>query len=144
MEKPAPAMTIDPAVRAELVRRALAVRQRAYAPYSHFHVGAAVLTASGTIYEGCNVENASYGLCICAERSAIAAAIAAGQRDLLAIAVVGGTDSPATPCGACRQVMVEFAPNMLVLMASPADPDHPQSTTAADLLPGYFSFGDNK
>jgi cytidine deaminase len=125
----------------ELLLRANEVRKNAYAPYSRFHVGASVLTSSGKVYQGCNVENASYGLCICAERNAIAAAVAAGERDFVALAVVGGDgEKPVTPCGACRQVMVEFAPELIVAMAGGAGIEKPLVKTAAELLPHYFIF----
>ena len=84
-------------------------RDNAYVPYSHFSVGAAVLTGSGEIFTGCNIENASYGLTVCAERNAIFAAVGAGYRDIKAICVVADTPLPVSPCGACRQVMAEFA-----------------------------------
>jgi cytidine deaminase len=99
----------------ELVAAAAAARERAYAPYSHFAVGAALRAADGAIYVGCNVENASYGLTICAERNAVAHAVASGARDLVALAVV--TENGVTPCGACRQVLVEFGPEMTVIVA---------------------------
>ena len=99
------ARRLDPA--AALVREARRVRARAYAPYSRFKVGAAVLTASGAVVSGCNVENASYGLSICAERAAIQRAVAQGHKRLRIIAVVGGRTG-VLPCGACRQVMHEF------------------------------------
>ena len=101
-------------VRDALVQAAIDVRQQAYAKYSQFLVGAAVLAADGKIYAGCNVENSSYGLTICAERAAVFNAIAAGQRQfqLLAIAAAGG----GTPCGACRQVLSEFAPDLPILL----------------------------
>jgi len=99
---------------AELIAAAAAVRERAYAPYSRFLVGAALRAADGTIFAGCNVENASYGLTICAERNAIAQAIAAGARDFTAVAVV--SENGVTPCGACRQVLVEFGPEMTVIV----------------------------
>lgn len=126
-------------VRDELIRQAIAVRERAYAPYSKFLVGAAVLTASGQTFLGCNVENASYGLTICAERSAVLAAVAAGERqfECLAIATQGG----ATPCGACRQVLLEFNPELPILIV---DADQPQNVVEAnlrDLLPGAFRLG---
>lgn len=96
-----------------LVLKALEMVGKAYAPYSHFQVGAAVRAASGAIYGGANVENASYGAAVCAERNAIAAAVNAGERRLTAIAVAGGRDGAVTdfcpPCGICRQVMREFA-----------------------------------
>ena len=99
---------------AALVAAAAAVRERAYAPYSRFPVGAALRAADGTIFAGCNVENASYGLTICAERNAIAQAVAAGVRDFTAVAVV--SENGVTPCGACRQVLVEFGPEMTVIV----------------------------
>ena len=99
---------------AELIAAAAAVRERAYAPYSRFLVGAALRAADGTIFAGCNVENASYGLTICAERNAIAQAVAAGMRDFTAVAVV--SENGVTPCGACRQVLVEFGPEMMVIV----------------------------
>ncbi len=138
------AQALSPAEEQRLLERAAEVRRQAYAPYSQFQVGAALLARSGNIYVGCNVENASYGLCICAERHAVGAAVAAGEREFVAIAVVAGTDKPATPCGACRQVLVEFAPSMVVLMATPDNLQQPQRATAADLLPGYFTLGDSK
>lgn len=97
-----------------LVAAARAVRRRAYAPYSGFHVGAAVL-AEGRIYRGANVENASYPLSVCAERNAVAAAVVAGRRRIEAVAVVAGEDDPTPPCGGCRQVLHEFGPEMLVV-----------------------------
>src|SRR4051794_33319409 len=89
-----------------LLRRALQVRERAYAPYSGYQVGAAIMSATGKIYTGCNVENASYGLTVCAERNAIFKAISEGEREFVAIAVV--TANGGSPCGACRQVIFEF------------------------------------
>lgn len=99
---------------AELVAAARQVRERAYVPYSHFAVGAALQALDGTIYTGCNVENASYGLTICAERNAIARAVAEGVRRFDMIAVV--TENGVTPCGACRQVLAEFGPEMTVVI----------------------------
>lgn len=98
-----------------LLQAARAVRLRAYAPYSKYQVGAAVLTSNGQVFTGCNVENAAYPSCICAERVAITSAIAAGSRGFVAIAVV--TENAGTPCGTCRQVMNEFAPDLLVIIA---------------------------
>ena len=92
----------------QLLDAATAVRLRAYAPYSNFQVGAALLAKDGRIFTGCNVENLSYGLTICAERNAIFAAVAAGVREFDAIAIVADTREPVSPCGACRQVMAEF------------------------------------
>lgn len=91
-----------------LLNSAWEVRDHAYAPYSKFAVGAAVLSADGRVFQGCNVENLSFGLTNCAERVAIGAAVAAGCRDLMAVAVVADTATPISPCGACRQVMAEF------------------------------------
>ncbi len=106
----------------ELVKTALQAREMAYAPYSHFPVGAALQTANGTIYAGCNVENASFGLTICAERNAIAHAVAQGARKFTAIAVV--TENGVTPCGACRQVLAEFAADMMVIVADTSGHRH--------------------
>lgn len=98
-----------------LVEAAWQVRDRAYAPYSNFHVGAALLAADGRIFAGCNVENISYGLTNCAERVAIGAAVAAGVREFLAVAVVADTGVPISPCGACRQVLAEFGVPVVML-----------------------------
>jgi len=99
----------------ELVAVAWQTREHAYAPYSKFAVGAALMSINGRIYSGCNVENLSYGLTYCAERVAIGAAIAAGEREFLAMAVVAHTRVPISPCGACRQVMAEFAVPLVIL-----------------------------
>ena len=93
---------------ASLIQSAWDARENAYAPYSKFAVGAALLTADGRVFTGCNVENLSYGLTICAERVAIGSAVAAGVKNLTMLAVVADTDVPVSPCGACRQVMAEF------------------------------------
>jgi cytidine deaminase len=100
----------------QLVRVAREARERAYAPYSRYRVGAALLTADGVVVTGCNVENASYGLSCCAERAAVFAAVAAGHRKFVALAVA--TSNGAAPCGACRQVLREFAPNLAIHLAS--------------------------
>lgn len=93
-------------------------RERAYAPYSGYRVGAALVTASGTVYAGCNVENASFGATLCAERSAVAAMIASGERDPIACVLVTGGQRPAFPCGMCRQVLSEFARDMRFLLVA--------------------------
>jgi len=125
---------------AALLQAARAARERAYAPYSRFAVGAAVLTASGRIFTGCNVENAAYSMCICAERTAIVSAVAAGERDIVALAVIADTARPVSPCGACRQMMVELNPSMRVIMANMSG--EVLETTAQELLPGAFTAQD--
>jgi cytidine deaminase len=121
----------------ELVQAALEVRQRAYAKYSNFRVGAALLASDGKIYAGCNVENASYGLTICAERAAVFAAVGAGQQtfERIAIATSGG----AAPCGACRQVLAEFAPDLEILLVDTDKSNATQRLSLRDLLPHSFS-----
>ncbi len=122
-----------------LLRRALAARRHAYAPYSHFAVGAALLTRSGRVFTGCNVENASFGLTLCAERAALAAAVAAGERRLVAVAVVAGGPAAPMPCGACRQALAEFGgPDLVVLAAAATTLDHPVRRPLKDLLPLPF------
>ncbi len=118
-----------------LVRAARAARRRAYAPYSHFSVGAAVLSSSGAVVVGCNVENASFGLSICAERAAIHRAVAEGHRRLRAVAVVAGPGG-SMPCGACRQVMQEFGVRDVIIAGSRGAP---RVFRLADLL--AYPFG---
>lgn len=118
----------------DLVQAALDARQRAYAPYSKYLVGAAVLTRDGTVIVGCNVENAAYPATICAERVALTAAVAQGQRDFTAIAVA--TLNGGTPCGICRQVMAELGPTMTVYISDAAG--NFRTTTVDELLPGAF------
>ena len=118
-----------------LVDAARAVQQHAYAPYSHFRVGAAIEAADGAVFTGCNVENASYGLTICAERAAVAAAVGAGVRRIRRAVVVTDSDPPAAPCGACRQVLSEFGPDMTVEAVGPA---RTARWSLRDLLPAAF------
>jgi len=122
-----------------LVDAARAARENAYAPYSNFKVGAALRTRDGRVFAGCNVENASYGLCNCAERTALFAAIAAGYKcgDFTHLAVIADTAEPCAPCGACRQVMVELGGRGLVVIQANLRGNLLQST-AAELLPGAF------
>jgi len=120
---------------AELLAPARRMRERAYAPYSGFSVGAALQARDGSIFGGANVENASYGLSICAERSAVVAAVAAGHRDFRAIAVAGPEQSVAAPCGACRQFLHEFNPRMTVIYT---ERDRVVATTLDRLLPDAF------
>ena len=101
-----------------LLRRAAQARARAYAPYSKYRVGAAVLGKSGKIYTGCNIENASYGLTVCAERVAMFKAISEGHRVFTRIAIVADTEAPTPPCGACRQILWEFGGNLEILLAN--------------------------
>ena len=120
---------------AALVEHALQARQRAYAPYSNYLVGAAVLTVAGEVIVGCNVENASYGGTICAERVALTAAIAQGKRDFVALAVA--TRNGGSPCGLCRQVMAELGPQMIVYISD--EYGNFRITSAAELLPDWFT-----
>ncbi|MBC8075309.1 MAG: cytidine deaminase [Chloroflexales bacterium] len=120
-----------------LVQAAIAARARAYAPYSHFSVGAAVQSAAGSVYPGCNIENAAYGPSICAERVALSSAYAAGDRRIAALAVVTPTDDPASPCGICRQVIAELAPDAVVVLANLRGAR--RITTPQELLPFGFS-----
>jgi cytidine deaminase len=117
-----------------LIRAAVTARRRAYAPYSRFPVGAAVLTRTGDVYAGCNVENASYGLTLCAERVAVHCAVAAGRRRLVAVAVVGPPGI--SPCGACRQVMDEFGVETVIIASSR---EVPIAVPLRDLLPRPFA-----
>ena len=119
-----------------LVAAALAARERSYSPYSKFAVGAALLTSAGEVFTGCNVENCSYGLTICAERTAACTAVAAGRREFaaLALALSGG----GTPCGACRQFLAEFSPNLPIYIVDADAPGKFMETSLDVLLPGRF------
>jgi len=113
-----------------------AARERAYAPFSGFRVGAALESADGTIFAGCNVENASYGLTICAERSAVVSAISAGHRRFRRMVLVSDASIPISPCGACRQVLAEFAPDLPVESCAG---DVVRTWTVRELLPAGFT-----
>ncbi|EJS67016.1 MULTISPECIES: cytidine deaminase [Bacillus cereus group] len=116
---------------------------KAYIPYSKFPVGAALVTKEGKIYTGCNIENASYGLCNCAERTAIFKAVSEGEREFSYLVITGETDGPISPCGACRQVIAEFCdPEMPVLLTNVKGDE--KEVTVGQLLPGAFSIEDLK
>jgi cytidine deaminase len=123
----------------DLVQRAKEVRQRAYAPHSNYLVGAAIATKSGAVFTGCNVENASFGATICAERGAIMQMVAAGEREPIACAVV--TEDGGSPCGICRQVLAEFARDMPIALVAAGKGDHDETglvVRLAELLPFAF------
>ena len=132
---------LSKARREELLAAAKKAQASAYAPYSNYQVGAALLTSSGTIYQGSNVENAAYPDSICAERVAVFKAVSEGHRDFEAIAVV--TRDGGTPCGSCRQVLAEFSPSALVIIAN-QNGEVVRESTVADLLPGAFGPGNLK
>jgi cytidine deaminase len=117
----------------QLVEAAIRARLHAHAPYSNFPVGAALECADGNVFTGCNVENLSFGLTMCAERVAIGAAVAAGKRDFQCIAIVADTDAPISPCGACRQVMAEFNPALKIIFSTLAGTS--EVFSLSDLLP---------
>jgi len=124
----------------ELLRLASEAAKQAYAPYSKYPVGAALLASDGTVFTGCNVENASYGLTLCAERAAVSAAVTGGHLKIVKVAIVGGTvRQPAWPCGACRQVLAEFCdPTTPILVAGRGHVDRWLSRTLDELLPESF------
>ena len=123
----------------ELVQKAIAYRKNAYHPYSKFGVGAAVLTKSGNVYGGCNIENASYPVGICAERTAIVKAVSEGERDIKALAVVADTPGPCSPCGMCRQFIAEFKiPKIIMANLHGAR----KTVTLEELLPYAFTDSD--
>ena len=128
---------LDSVLEDALCVAALAATEKAYAPYSRFQVGAALLCADGSIVLGCNVENASYGLCLCAERTAIGNAIVAGHRHFTAIAVATSSTPPSSPCGMCRQVLAEFASDMPVVLVN--HKGIRVHTTTRELLPMGFT-----
>ncbi len=127
---------IDEQLKQKLVEAGVNARKRAYAPYSKYFVGAAVLTEDGKIYEGANVENASYGATVCAERVAIFNAVSAGERKFVAISVVG--DEGGAPCGMCRQVLAEWGLNMLVIEVN-KDGKVVREVTLSEILPDAFT-----
>jgi len=129
-------MTLSIEQRKQLIEAALEVRRWAYAPYSHYLVGAALLTASGKVYDGVNIENAAYPSGICAERVAVFKAVSEGEREFEAIVVA--TDNGGTPCGACRQVLAEFGLETQVLIVD-REGRLVQETSVKDLLPGAFT-----
>ena len=125
-----------------LLKEARTASEHAYAPYSRFKVGAALLMSDGSVVPGCNVENASYGMTICAERSAVCAMVSTGRLDPVAIAIAGGKPgTPCPPCGACRQVLAEFNPDMRVVLESPG---RIIVMSVNELLPLSFSLTDRK
>jgi len=121
----------------ELVRRARDAKSNAYSPYSGVKIGAAVLTRDGNIYAGCNIENSSYGLSNCAERTAIFKAISEGRRELISMSIVGDSEDFTRPCGACRQVMVQFNPRLRIIRVGLDG--YRSETTAEKLLPEAFN-----
>lgn len=122
----------------QLIKEALEAREMAYVPYSSFKVGAALLAKDGTVYKGCNIENAGYSMTNCAERTAFFKAVSEGEKDFVKLAIVADTEGPVSPCGACRQVISEFCdPGMEVILTNLKGDI--QVTTVAELLPGAFS-----
>ena len=127
-------MNVD---RKALLRAAMEARKFSYAPFSHFHVGAALLSTDGKIFTGCNIENSAYSPTLCAERCAVAKAVSEGARNFIAIAVVGPEESETTPCGVCRQVLYEFCDENLIILCGGTD-EHYMETTLGALLPNGF------
>jgi len=123
----------------ELIEAALAAKENAYVPYSNFKVGSAVLMEDGSIFSGCNIENASYGATNCAERTAIFNAVSHGHKKIKALAVVGDPHNFTFPCGICRQVMVEFAENKEIPIIMIKNKDEYMVETMEDILPGAFT-----
>lgn len=129
--------TADAIPWSQLREAAERARNHAHAPYSNYRVGAALLDTHGDVHVGCNVENASYGLCLCAERSAVAAAISCGVRTFQAVLILTGGEEPGTPCGMCRQVLAEFPPDFAVRCET-VDGNASIETTVSALLPAAF------
>ncbi|PUU92741.1 cytidine deaminase [Halanaerobium congolense] len=128
-------------IKEEMFKKALDAQKNAYVPYSDFPLGAAVLTEDGSIYTGVNIENASFSLTNCAERSAVFTAISAGKRKIKALLIVSSTDKPVPPCGACRQVIKEFADGDIeVIMMTESGKE--LTMTSTELLPGAFTDDD--
>lgn len=127
---------LSPEQEAALREAALRAREQAYAPYSRFRVGAALLTEDGSVITGCNIENASYGLCVCAERTAVGNAVAQGKRRFVAIAIATASSPPSPPCGMCRQVLAEFTEDLPILLVNPEG--ETTRTTLQALFPSGF------
>ncbi|ATP39471.1 cytidine deaminase [Solibacillus sp. R5-41] len=125
----------------QLIAQSKVAREKAYVPYSKFKVGAALLTEDGTVYHGCNIENASYSMTNCAERTAFFKAVSEGMTKFTAIAIIADTPGPVSPCGACRQVMAEFCSQTMPVYLTNMNGDV-QQTTVGDLLPGAFTSED--
>lgn len=126
--------------KAQLMKAAVKARGRAVAPYSKFKVGAALLTRRGEVITGANVESASYGLTCCAERVALFSALTSGKKDFVAVAVTAEMDGGAMPCGACRQLLFEYAPDAVVIVSDARQSNQMREFTVAELLPGAFTF----
>ena len=122
----------------QLIEEAKIAREKAYVPYSKFGVGAALLTKDGKVYHGCNIENAAYSMCNCAERTALFKAYSEGEREFILLAVVADTDRPCSPCGACRQVISELCPKGMKVVLTNLKGDIFE-TTSDELLPGAFT-----
>ncbi|MDN3018570.1 cytidine deaminase [Paenibacillus sp. BSR1-1] len=122
----------------QLIEEAKSAREKAYVPYSKFGVGAALLTTDGKVYKGCNIENAAYSMCNCAERTALFKALSEGDKDFQMLAVIADTERPCSPCGACRQVISELCPKEMKVVLTNLKGDI-QEMTVEDLLPGAFS-----
>jgi cytidine deaminase len=125
----------------QLIKEALEARTQAYTPYSKFQVGAALLTKNNKLYHGCNIENASFGLTNCAERTAVFKAVSEGEKEIQAIAICADTEGPVSPCGACRQVLAEFCDENTKIYLTNLN-GNTVETSINELLPGFFSSKD--